>query len=34
MTVCLAAFAQNHQAIVCIADKGLSYGDHIQWDSR
>ncbi|SRR6266581_6091585 len=33
MTVCLAAFAQNHQAIVCIADKGLSYGDHIQWDS-
>lgn len=33
MTVCLAAFAENHKAIVCIADKGISYGDHIQWDS-
>ena len=33
MTVCLAAFAADHKAIVCIADKGISYGDHIQWDS-
>jgi len=33
MTVCLAAFAQEPNAIVCIADKGISYGDHIQWDS-
>jgi hypothetical protein len=33
MTVCLAAFAQDHKAIVCIADKGISYGEHIQWDS-
>jgi 20S proteasome alpha/beta subunit len=33
MTVCLAAFADYPKAIVCIADKGISYGDHIQWDS-
>jgi len=33
MTVCLAAFAEDHKAIVCIADKGISYGDYIQWDS-
>lgn len=33
MTVCLAAFADSHKAIVCIADKSFSYGDYIQWDS-
>jgi hypothetical protein len=33
MTICSAAFADNEQAIVCIADKGVSYGDTIQWDS-
>jgi hypothetical protein len=33
MTVCLVAFADYPKAIVCVADKGISYGDHIQWDS-
>src|SRR4030081_1591998 len=33
MTVCLAALAQDSRAIVCMADKALSYGDYIQWDS-
>jgi 20S proteasome alpha/beta subunit len=33
MTVCLAAFAEDYKAIVCVADKGISYGEHIQWDS-
>jgi hypothetical protein len=33
MTVCLAALTENSRAICCIADKGISYGDHIQWDS-
>jgi hypothetical protein len=33
MTVCLTAFAEYPKAIVCIADKGIFYGDHIQWDS-
>jgi hypothetical protein len=33
MTICCAAFGDNSKAIVCIADKGISYGDTIQWDS-
>ncbi|MGD0628208.1 MAG: hypothetical protein ABR987_02590 [Terracidiphilus sp.] len=33
MTVCVAALAAAGRAIVCIADKALSYGDYIQWDS-
>jgi hypothetical protein len=33
MTVCVSALASNEEAIVCIADKALSYGDHFQWDS-
>lgn len=33
MTVCVAALAAKTDAIVCIADKALSYGDYIQWDS-
>lgn len=33
MTVCIAALAANFKAIVCVADKALSYGDYIQWDS-
>ncbi len=33
MTVCVAALAGHGRTIVCIADKALSYGDHIQWDA-
>jgi hypothetical protein len=33
MTVCIAALAAQGKAIVCMADKALSYGDTIQWDS-
>lgn len=33
MTVCVASLAANGQAIVCIADKAISYGDYVQWDS-
>lgn len=33
MTVCVAAIAADFKAIVCVADKALSYGDYIQWDS-
>ena len=33
MTVCVAALAADSQAIVCVADKALTYGDRIQWDS-
>lgn len=33
MTVCVAALAAKANVIVCVADKALSYGDHIQWDS-
>jgi 20S proteasome alpha/beta subunit len=33
MTVCVAALAADFQAVVCISDKALSYGDYIQWDS-
>jgi hypothetical protein len=33
VTVCVAALAADFKAIVCVADKALSYGDFIQWDS-
>lgn len=33
MTVCTSALAAEERAIVCMADKALSYGDTIQWDS-
>jgi len=33
MSVCVAALSEDQKAIVCIADKALSYGDAIQWDS-
>jgi hypothetical protein len=35
VTVCIAALAGNGPgtAIICIADKAVSYGDQIQWDS-
>src|SRR6202021_4285077 len=33
MTVCVAALAADFRAIVCLADKALSYGAYIQWDS-
>lgn len=33
MTICSAALADKGKAIVCLADKGVSYGETIQWDS-
>jgi hypothetical protein len=33
MTVCVAALAAKTDAIICIADKALSYGGYIQWES-
>jgi 20S proteasome alpha/beta subunit len=33
MTVCVAAISSDGPCIVCVADKALSYGDAIQWDS-
>ena len=33
MTVCAAALAANSRAIVCVADKAISYGEYIQCDS-
>jgi len=33
MTVCVAALGSGGATIVCVADKALSYGDYIQWDS-
>jgi hypothetical protein len=33
MTVCVAALAAESKALVCIADKALSYGETITWDS-
>lgn len=33
MTVCISALALETEAIICVADKALSYGDQIQWDS-
>ncbi len=33
MTICVSALAAEHKAIVCVADKALSYDDQTQWDS-
>lgn len=33
MTVCLAALAAQSKAVVCVADRALTYGDRIQWDA-
>lgn len=33
MTVCIAALAESGRSIVCMADRALSYGELIQWDS-
>lgn len=33
MTVCVAALFADSRVIVCVADKAISYGDYIQWDS-
>jgi hypothetical protein len=33
VTVCIAALAGHGRTIVCVADKAVSYGDHIQWDA-
>ena len=33
MTVCISALAAQERAIVCMADKALTYGALIQWDS-
>jgi 20S proteasome alpha/beta subunit len=33
MTVCVAALAGEGNAIICVADKALSYGGTIEWDA-
>lgn len=33
VTICVAALAASYKAIVCVADKALSYQEQIQWDS-
>lgn len=33
MTICAAALAAKARAIVCVADKSLTYGDIISWES-
>ena len=33
MTVCVAALAAKAKAIVCVADKAITYDDYIQWDA-
>jgi len=33
MTICAAALAAKSKAIVCVADKALTYGEFISWDS-
>src|ERR1035441_10387725 len=33
MTVCTAALSQGSEAIVCVADRALTYGASIKWDS-
>jgi hypothetical protein len=33
MTICAAALAAKSKAIVCVADKAMSFGDVISWDS-
>ncbi len=34
MTICFSALAEESDAIVCIADKCISYGDFIAWDTE
>ena len=33
MTVCVAALVSGGSCIICVADKALSFGEYIQWDS-
>ena len=33
MTVCISALAEQGRAIVCMADRALTYGQTIQWES-
>lgn len=33
MTVCISALADNGKAIVCVADKAVTWADNIQWDA-
>lgn len=33
MTICAAALAAKSKAIVCVADKAITYGDFISWES-
>jgi hypothetical protein len=33
MTICAAALAAKSRAIVCVADKAITYGDIISWES-
>jgi len=33
MTVCISALAEQARAIVCVADRALTYGQAIQWES-
>jgi hypothetical protein len=33
LTICIAALADEGRAIVCVADKMLSFGEYLQWDS-
>jgi len=33
MTICAAALAAKSRAIVCVADKAISYGDVVSWES-
>jgi ATP-dependent protease HslVU (ClpYQ) peptidase subunit len=33
MTIAIGALANNSQAIVCVADKALTYDEQVQWDA-
>src|ERR1017187_3451479 len=33
MTICAAALAAKSRAIVCVADKAITFGDFISWES-
>jgi hypothetical protein len=33
MTICISALADRGAAIVCVADKMVSFGEYLQWDS-
>jgi hypothetical protein len=33
MTICIAALSAKGACIICLADKALSYGDDVSWDS-